>query len=143
MRTSGDNGGQPLNQNAFVRTLLLASIPALVSGVAAVIVMGQTVTQVATKQTADEAARRVLEQRMTDIDAHGTRQLVSMEGRVKAIEDRNREQDHRLATAETTLAAMNSRFVIVEDRLNACWDCHMGGGRRAISEHLQKQGGGK
>jgi hypothetical protein len=89
-----------------------------VSGVAAVIVIGQTVTQVATEQTADEAARRVLEQRMTDIDAHGTRQLVSMEGRVKAIEDRNIEQDHRLSTAKTTLATMNGRFVIVEDRLS-------------------------
>ena len=66
--------------------------------------------------------------------------MTSMEGRMKAIEDRNLEQDHRLTGAETGLAALTTRFIIVEDRLTACQGCHMGGGAKALQDHLQKQG---
>src|SRR5262249_43203620 len=100
------NPPQPPNGPIWWRSPLVTAIGAdFLSGFSAVIIMGQRVAVL-------EASEKVLEQRVADIDSHGSRQVISMEGRIKGIEDRNIEQDHRLTTAETTLAAINSRFVI-------------------------------
>lgn len=126
-----------------MRTVILACIPALLAGVTAIVIMGQTVARIETSQRNDEANNKVLEQRVNDIDSHGSRQLLSMEGRIKAIEDRNIEQDRRLGAADASMALLMGRFIIVEDRLAACQGCHMGGGAAALQAHMKKQQGGK
>lgn len=127
------------NGNGFWRSPLVTAIgAAAISGVTAVIIMGQRVAVLQSELATHLAGQAAIETRVADLDTHGSRQLASMESRIKSTEDRNIEEDRRLATVEASMAALNIRLVLTEDRLASCQQCHMTGGAKTLTDHLQR-----
>ncbi len=118
-------------------------LAALVAGLTGVIIASQRQAVTETNVANLKLESTAMAQRIADIDSHGSRQVVSMEGRIKAIEDRNIEQDRRLGVVDSSMASLMARFIIVEDRLASCQGCHMGGGAATLQDHMRKQQGGK
>jgi hypothetical protein len=132
------NGNATTPANGWFRALFIASVPAMIAGVTAIIIMGQRQAVTEAELRGHITNQSVLETRINDIDTHGTRQVTSLEARIKSMEDRNIEQDRRIGAIETTKGTTNVRLALVEDRLASCQACHMGGGAKALTDHLTR-----
>jgi hypothetical protein len=132
-----------MEANGLIRAWGPSIISALVGGVTVIIIGAQRQAVTETDVANIRMEQRTQDQRISDIDSHGSREVVSMAGRLEAIQARDIEQDRRIGAFETTLAALSGRFIIVEDRLAACQGCHMGGGGKVLLDHLNKKQRGK